>query len=55
MLKESLKALKVKGLDQVQEEHPPQYDSQANGSIEVGVKMVRGMVRTPQRGLEKSL
>jgi len=55
VLKESLKALKVKGLDQVQEEHPPPYDSQANGSIEVGVKMVRGMVRTVQRTLENRI
>ena len=40
VLRESLKALKVEGLDHAREEHSPFQDSQANGGIEVGVKLV---------------
>ena len=41
LLKESLGALKVKGLDQVNEEHSPPYDPQSNGAAEAAVKQVK--------------
>ena len=46
LLKESLAACKVVGLDQVGEEPPPPYDSQANGAVESAVKQVRVRLRT---------
>ena len=47
VLKETLKAVCVYGIvDQALEEHPPPYDSQANGLVESAVKSVRGMTRT---------
>ena len=55
LLSETLRALKVQNMEQVCEEHPPQYDSQANGAIEVGVQIVRGMMRTWQTSLEQRL
>ena len=55
VLKESLKVLRIDGVDQAMEEHPPPYDSQANGKVESAVKSVRGMVRTLQVALEEQL
>ena len=46
LLKESLAVLKVSGLEQVTEEHPPPYDSQANGLAEAGVKQIKTKLRT---------
>ena len=34
------------------EEHPPPYDPQANGAIEVGVKLVKGQLKTMRSALE---
>ena len=53
VLKDSLRALRVEGLEQVGEEHPPVYDPQANGNAEVGVKLLKGMFRTRRSCLEK--
>ena len=39
-------------LTNVQEESPVPYDSQSNGAIEVGVRLVRGMFRTLKLCLE---
>ena len=36
-------------------ENAPEYDPQANGNAEVGVKLVKGMVRTMRPGLEREL
>ena len=55
VLKESLKTLRIDGVEQAMEEHPPPYDSQANGKVESAVKSVRGMVRTLQVALENQL
>lgn len=55
VLKEALKTLRVDGMDQVMEEHPPPYDSQADGRVESAVKSVRGMARTLQVALEDQL
>ena len=52
LLKDALKALRVEGIEQACEEHPPPYDPQANGGIEVGVKLVKGQFRTMCSALE---
>ena len=48
LLTESLKELRVSvgDLGQVMEEHPPPFDSQANGDAESAAKAIRGQVRT---------
>ena len=45
LLEESLKSLKICGLDQASAEHPPPYDSQSNGAVEAAVKQVRGRLK----------
>ena len=52
LLREALKALRVQGMKQGCEEHPPPYDPQANGGIEVGVKLVKGHLKTLRSSLE---
>ena len=52
LLRDALKVLRVQGVDQVCEEHPPPYDPQANGGIEVGVKLVKGHFKTLRSSLE---
>lgn len=46
LLSEALRDLRIEGLEQVLEENSPPYDPQANGSIEAGVKSLKGMLRT---------
>ena len=41
-----LKALKVDVIDQAMPDHPPAYDSKANGSIENAVRQVQGILRS---------
>ena len=53
LLKESFKVLRVEGVDQASEEHPPPYDPQSNGAIEVGVKLIKGHFKTLRSGLER--
>ena len=36
-------------------ENMPEYDPQSNGNAEVGVKLVKGMVRTMRSGFEREL
>ena len=57
LLTESLKELRVSvgDLGQVMEEHPPPFDSQANGDAESAAKAIRGQVRTMQSFLEGRL
>jgi hypothetical protein len=55
LLKESLKALRVEGLEQAAEEHPPPYDPQSNGGIEIGVKLVKGHLKTMRSALQKKI
>ena len=55
VLKDSLGVLRVEGLHQVGEEHPPAYDPQANGAIEVTVQGVKGLARTMLHGLQRHL
>ena len=52
---ESLRDLRFEGIDQVMYENSPEYDLQANGNAEVGVKLVKGMVSTTRSGLERAL
>ena len=53
LLTEALKALRIENVvEQVMEEHPPPYDPQANGAIEVGVKLVKGKLKTMRSALE---
>ena len=42
-------------MENVQEESPPVYDSQSNGGIEIGVRIIRGMFRTLKLCLEARL
>ena len=39
LLEQALAACKVAGVEQAAEEHPPPYDSQANGAVENAVKL----------------
>ena len=54
LLKESLKAIRVEvdGIEQVAEEHPPEYDPQANGAVENAVGGFKGLMRTYHLALE---
>ena len=47
-----LAKVEVKDLEQATHEEPPAYDSQANGGTEVGVRVIRGMLRTLKLCLE---
>ena len=54
LVRQSLEMIKVevKDIEQISAESPPAYDSQANGGTEVGVRIVRGMLRTLKLCLE---
>ena len=57
MLHEALRAMKtsVVGMDQIGFEHPPPYDSRANGSVENACKQLKGQIRTLKLGLEQRI
>ena len=55
LLQESLKELRINGLDQVMFENSPEYDPQANGAAEAAVKQWKGMFRTQKAALERRL
>ena len=55
LLQESLRDLRVEGIDQIMHENAPEYDPQSNGNAEVGVKLVKCMVRTMRSGPEREL
>ena len=51
LIQQSLDAVRIKNghaMEQITTESAPRYDSQANGGIEVGVRNMRGLFRTPQ-------
>ena len=52
LVTETLKTLKVGGLERVSENHPPAYDLSSNGAIDVACKGVGGMLRTLKSDLE---
>ena len=47
LLTEALRELRIHGLDQCLEEHPPEYDPQSNGSAETGVELLNGTSSNP--------
>ena len=55
LLGEALRELRIQGVDQAMEEHPPEYDPQANGSAEVGVKLMKGHFRTLRADIESRI
>ena len=44
--------IKVRGVAQISTEHPPRYDSQSNGGVETGVRILRSQFRTLKLCLE---
>ncbi len=50
-----LAKVECKDLDQMAKEDPVAYDSQSNGGTEVGVRLVRGLLRTVKLCLEQRL
>ena len=54
LLRDALAALKVEGLD-ASPELPPPYDPQANGSTEIGVKLVKGKLAIFRRCIERRI
>ena len=57
LLQETLRAMKtnVVDMEQVGFEHPPPYDSRANGSVENACKLMKGQLRTMKLCLEQHL
>ena len=53
LLQEALGALKVNGIDQASEEHPPPYDPQASGAVEAALKQVTARLETLKLCLEQ--
>ena len=49
LLKESLRELRVEGLEQVMSENAPEYDPQANGSEDIGVQRWKGHDQASRR------
>ena len=55
LLQASLKELRSNGVDQVMSENSLEYDPQANGSAEVGVRLLKGQLRTLRSSLEAQI
>ena len=57
LLKEALRSLHVETdfVEQAAEEHPPEYDPQANGAVESTVGAFKGQLRTYVLSLESRL
>ncbi len=56
LIQRSLEVLRINpGVEKVSDEQSPAYDSQANGGVEVGVMLIRGLFRTLRLGLEASI
>ena len=53
---EAFKALRIENVvEQAMEENPPPFDPQAYGGIEVGVKLVKGQLKTMRSALEAKI
>ncbi len=54
---QALEAVRVRcdGVGTITQEHPAAYDSQSNGGVEVGVRLVRGLFRTLKLCMEARL
>ena len=55
LLSESLRELRINGVSQVLEVHSPEYDPQANGAAEVGVKLLKSHMRTLRCNLKNEI
>ena len=57
LVTQALEAVRVRceGVDTITQEHPAAYDSQSNGGVEVGVRLVRGLFRTLKLCVEARL
>ena len=56
LVQRTLEVLRINtSVDKVSDEQSPAYDSQANGGVEVGVMLIRGLFRTLKLGLEASI
>ena len=57
LVEHSLRALRmeVKDLESITKEHPERYESQSNGMVEVGIKILRGHFRTLKSCLERRI
>ena len=55
LLSETLRELRIQGMEQALEEHSPEYDPKSNGSAEVGVKLLKGHFRTLRSSVEDRL
>ena len=55
LLSEALRELRIQGMEQALEEHSPEYDPKANGSAEVGVKLLKGHFRILKSAMEEKL
>ena len=55
LLTESVRELRIQGIEKVMSENSPEYDPQANRNAEVRVKIVKSMFRTSRSGLEEEL
>ncbi len=55
LLDHSLRALRITNMDAITQEHPERYESQSNGMVEVGIKVVRGHFRTLKSCLERRI
>jgi len=51
LLRDTLKAIRI-DVDAAKEEHPTPYDSLANGSVENGIRNLKGIIRTLRCCLE---
>ena len=55
LLSEWLRELQINGVSQVLGVHSPEYDPQASGAAEVGVKLPKNHLRTLRRNLENEI
>ncbi len=57
LVRQVLTAARVEcpSIEQMSKEEPPAYDSQSNGSVELGIRLIRGMFRTAKCCLEARL
>ena len=55
LLTETLRELRIEGLEEVQSEHPPEYDPQSNGQAEAAVRQIKGQIRTLRSSLERDI
>ena len=55
LLSEALRELRISGVPHFLEEYSPEYDPMANGSAELGVKLVKGQFRCLRSDLEEKI